>query len=369
MKKTLTIVLSLICVVALLAGCAQEKPVETQSASAEPSVVASESPSAAESVSAESEGYDLTGAEPITIVFAIPNGATNIETVYSEQWMELVKERSEGLISFDYTNAGALGSYAELLEGIEYGVYNMSITDPSYIQTYVPESVVLTLPMLYNDYDHAEAVFSGEVGTWYKDLVAEKTNINILNYYFCGFRYICSEKPIATLADCDGVLIRSPQIQVYNDLLGLMGFSYVNMAWSEAYTSMTTGVVDAVEVPLQNIYEAGFYDLGKNICETRHLLSVNSVIANEDFWNGLPDVYKQIMADAIDEVTVAEHEEIVNREVEYKTKLEAEGCTFSSFDDAAKAELTETFSEYWHTQVDALGQDAMDALDQILALK
>jgi TRAP-type C4-dicarboxylate transport system substrate-binding protein len=46
-------------------------------------------------------------------VFAIPNGATNIETVYAEKWMDLVGERSEGKITFDYTNAGALGSYAD----------------------------------------------------------------------------------------------------------------------------------------------------------------------------------------------------------------------------------------------------------------
>jgi len=367
MKKVLSIVLSLLCIAALFSGCTQ-KPAETQSASVEPSVAATDTP-AATSAPVESEGYDLTGAEPITIVFAIPNGATNIETVYSEQWMELVKERSNGLISFDYTNAGAMGSYAELLEGIDYGVYDMSITDPSYIQAYVPESVVLTLPMLYNDYDHAEAVFSGEVGDWYKGLVAEKTNINVLNYYFCGFRYVCSKEPITTLADCDGMLIRSPQIQVYNDLLGLMGFSYVNMAWSEAYTAMSTGVVNAVEVPLQNIYEAGFYDLGKYICETRHLLSVNSVIANQDFWDGLPDVYKQIMSDSLDEVTAAEHQEIATREADYKTKLEGVGCTFTSFDEAAKAELTEKFSEYWHTQVDSLGTDAVDMLNKILALK
>jgi TRAP-type C4-dicarboxylate transport system substrate-binding protein len=370
MKKALTIVLSLLCAAALLAGCTTNPPAASESASAETPVETSEAPVTSEAAApSQSEGYDLIGGEPITIVFAIPNGAANIETVFSEQWMELVKERSEGLISFDYTNAGALGSYAELLEGVENGVYDMSITDPSYIQAYVPESVVLTLPMLYNDYAHAEAVFSGEVGDWYKGLVAEKTNINVLNYYFCGFRYICSEKPINSLADCDGVLIRSPQIQVYNDLLGLMGFSYVNMAWSEAYTSMSTGVIDAVEVPLQNIYEAGFYDLAKNICETRHLLSVNCVIASDAFWSGLPDVYKQIMTDALAEITAAEHEEIATREADYKTKLEGEGCTFSSFDTASKAELLEIFSEYWNTQVDALGADAIDQLNKILVLK
>jgi len=363
MKKTVAIFLSALCMLTLFTACGSTGT--TPSASPK----ATETTPAATEKPAEDGAYDLSGQKAMKIVFAIPNGATNIETIYSENWMALVKERSNGLISFEYTNAGALGSYAELLEGIENGVYDMSITDPSYIQTYVPESVVLTLPLIFSDYDHAEAVFSGEIGTWYADLVAEQTNINVLNYYFCGFRYICSEAPINSMSDCKGVLIRSPQIQVYNDLLGLMGFSYVNMAWSEAYTAMSTGVINAVEVPLQNIYEAGFYDLATNICKTRHLLSVNCVIANEDFMNGLPAVYQDIMTDALAEVTADEHVAIAEKEAGYMTKLEEKGCTFTEFDDASKAALTETFTEYWYGKAESIGDEAIAKIDEIVALK
>lgn len=374
MKKILVIVLSLLFVVSMFAGCVKtQEPVE-EAATQAPVEEATQTPEATQAPEVtqapeEDTGYDLSGQEAINIVFATPNGANNIETIYSEKWMELVEERSEGLITFDYTNGGALGSYAELLEGIEYGVYDMSITDPSYIQTYVPESVVLTLPVMFDGYDHAEKVFSGEVGDWYENLVAEKTNIKVLNYYFCGFRYVCSKEQLLSLSDCKGVLIRSPQIQVYNDLLGLMGFSYVTMAWTEAYTSMSTGVIDAVEVPLQNIYESGFYDLGKYILATRHLLSVNSVIASETFWDSLPSVYQDIMTDALDEITAEEHIAVAANEDDYITKLEAEGCVFSEFDEAGKAELAATFSDYWHTQVDGLGEDAVNALNTIIELK
>jgi len=322
------------------------------------------------SVYGQSAGtYNLSGQKPITIVFATPNGPNNIESVYSIKWMELVKKFSNGLINFDYTNGGALGSYAELLEGIEFGVYNMSITDISYIQTYVPESVILTLPFIFDNYAHATKVFKGDIGKWYADLVASKTNIKILNYYFCGFRYVCSKKPIKSLADCKNVLIRSPQIKVYTDLLGLMGFSYVTMAWSEAYTAMSTGVIEAVEVPLQNIYEAGFYDLGKNIAGTRHLLSVNNVIANETFWNGLPAVYRQIMTDAINQITDEEYLAVEAKENDYLAKLKEKGCVYTDFDAAARKDLTQKFMSYWEKQTSGLSKESATYLSKILALK
>lgn len=351
MKKTVSLVLILAVMLGLLAGCGGGS---AQQSSSGPS----------EAAGGESGG--LSALSPITILFAIPNGTNNIETIYAEKWMDLVKERSEGKISFDYSNGGALGSYAELLEGVENSVYDMTITEPSYIQNYVPESVLLSLPMEFSSYDEATAVFDGEVGRWYKDLVSEQTNIQILNDFYCGFRYICSEKEIKTLDDCKGVLIRSPEIDVYTDLLGLMGFSYVTMSFSEAYTAMQTGVIEAVEVPLQNIYEAGFCDLGKYITGTRHLLSVNCVVANENFWNGLPAEYREIMETALREVTLEEREQCAANEADYITKLEEAGCTVNEFDDASVAKLSEIFQAYWLEQIEPLGGEAVAQLNKII---
>ncbi|MFB0919415.1 MAG: TRAP transporter substrate-binding protein [Oscillospiraceae bacterium] len=352
MKKTIATVLTAAMLTFLLVGCGGG----SSTASPSPSADAAASPAASAEIT------------PIKIVFAIPNGATNIETKYAEKWMDLVKERSNGAITFDYTNSGALGSYAELLEGVQNQVYDMTMTDPSYVQTYVPESVLMSLPMEFDSYDKADQVYDGDVGKWYTDLVASKTNLKIMNYFYCGFRYICSEKPITSLADCKDVLIRSPQIDVYTDLLSLMGFKYVTMSWSEAYTSMQTGVINAVEVPLQNIYEAGFFDLAKNICTSRHLLSVNCIVAGQEFWNKLPAADQDILTQALQEVTEDERTQCATNEQDYVTKLKDKGCTFTDFDAASKEQLATDFQKYWHTKVDSLGSDAQAQLEKIIKI-
>ena len=205
------------------------------------------------------------------------------------------------------------------------------------------------------------------MGDWYIDLVSEETDLLLLNSFFCGFRYICSKNPITSLADCKKVLIRSPQIDTYTDLLGLMDFAYLTMAWSEAYTSMSTGVIDAVEVPLQNIYEAGFYDLGKYVNNSRHLMSVNCIIANKQFWNKLPDAYKDIMTTALEEITKEERIQCEINENDYVTKLEAEGVTFTDFDDASKSEIRDRFTAYWKTKIDPIGGAAPAMLEKVIA--
>ena len=129
---------------------------------------------------ANADDDPLAGLDPIEIVFATPNADANIESEYAQKWIAAVEEASGGKITFDYTNSGALGTYDELLQGTINGIYDMTITEPSYIATYVPESAVLSLPMLFSSYDEADWVFDGDVGTWYNGL-CKAAGMEILN--------------------------------------------------------------------------------------------------------------------------------------------------------------------------------------------
>lgn len=310
----------------------------------------------------------LAGLDPIEIVFATPNADANIESEYAQKWIAAVEEASGGKITFDYTNSGALGTYDELLQGTINGIYDMTITEPSYIATYVPESAVLSLPMLFSSYAEADWVFDGDVGAWYNGLCKE-AGMEILNYYYCGFRYIISEKEITSLGDIDGVIIRSPNIQTYLDTLGMLGFKCETMAFSEAYTAMETGVIEAVECPLQNLYTNGYYNLCPYLLGSRHLLSANCIVANEAFWQSLPEEYVEILTGALVENTAEERGECDAREQQFLKDFAEKGTNFNEFDAESQAKIVEMFSEYWTKAVEPLGEEALAQLDAIIAHK
>ena len=310
----------------------------------------------------------LADLDPIEIVFATPNADANIESEYAQKWIKAVEEASGGKITFDYTNSGALGSYDELLQGTINGIYDMTITEPSYIATYVPESAVLSLPMLFSSYAEADWVFDGDVGAWYNGLCKE-AGMEILNYYYCGFRYIISEKEITSLDDINGVIIRSPNIQTYLDTLGMLGFKCETMAFSEAYTAMETGVIEAVECPLQNLYTNGYYNLCPYLLGSRHLLSANCIVANEAFWSSLPEEYVEILTSTLVDNTVEERVECDAREQQFLKDFAEKGTTFNEFDAESQAKIVEMFSDYWTKAVEPLGEDALTQLNAIIANK
>lgn len=313
--------------------------------------------------------YDVADCDPVTIVFATANASANIESIYAEKFIDKVEELSQGKITFDYTDGGVLGTQLELIEGTMYGVYDMTCTSVDNLQNWIPEVAVASLPCLFDSYEHATRVFDGEFGEKIAAMSREEMGIDVLNYEFCGFRNICSKKEIKTLDDCKGVLIRVPEVQTYITMMDLMGFSYVTMSWSEAYTAMNSGIIEAVEVPLQNIFEQGFYDLGKNIMMSRHIFNTNSIMVNSSFLDGLPEVYQQILRDAAKEITDEERVACEEKEAGYLVSLEEQGCAIHEWDQASYDQLQETFAAYWNEAASAAGEGAVAMLEQVIADK
>ena len=198
------------------------------------------------------------------------------------------------------------------------------------------------------------------------DDLCRNAGVEVLNYFYCGFRYIISESKITSLDTAKNVIIRSPNIQTYLDTLQMLGFKCETMAFSEAYTAMETGVISAVECPLQNLYTTGYYQLCPYLLGSRHMLSANSIVANEAFWADLAPEYKEIMLSVLDEITAEERIECAAREDQFLADFAEKGTTFNEFDADSKAKINEMFSSYWTEKVSTLGDEAVSMLNLII---
>ena len=361
MKKILALVLAMAMVFALCACGAKEAP-------AAPAEKPAEAPAAAPAEKpAEAPADPLADLPEVKVLIPTAGAAANIEAVYTEKWMALVTERTNGKVTFDYTNGGALGSYAELVDGVNMGAYDMTVTDISQLQSLVPEVAVLGLPFLMKDYDHLKAVYSGEAWDWIKECVANETNTMLMTPYFCGFREVLTADKLATIDDFQGYVIRVPQADNYIKPFDALGFAYTTLAWSECYTSMQTGVINGLETAVMSFYTGGFYDLGKFVLLSHHMQAVNTVLVNQDFWNGLPEEYKTIMTEAFEELQAAEWDECIANEDYYREQMEAEGVEFTELPAEDVAKINELVKPYWD-EVTASIEGGADWVAKILDL-
>lgn len=365
MKKILSLVLAMLMLLSLAACGGSSAPATEAPATQAP---AAEAPAAPEAPAADG-AYDLTGCDAIQIVLPLPNGVTAVDTVYTEKWMALVTERSEGLITFDYSNSGALGSALELMEGVDMGAYDMSVIDLANFNAYVPQVDALCLPYIIKNWDHADKVYMGEPSQSLNDLISSQMDITLLGSIGMGFRSVISKDPLTSIADCKDYLIRTPDLALYHDALGTLGFSCTSLAFGETYSGIEAGIINGMETTLNVLYDNGYYEVAKNILQTRHFFACSYACVNTTFWNSLPEVYRQIIADSFKEIEADAWAFARTTEEEMVPKFEEKGVTVYEFSAEDQDKIVELFSGYWYEKAGAMGEGASELIDEVVALQ
>lgn len=111
---------------------------------------------------------------------------------------------------------------------------------------------VLDGPYLYDDLNDYRKLVKSE---WFKSVskqLEEKAGLKILaaNWLF-GVRHIITDKPIRTPEDTKGLKIRIPPLEMWVETFKVLDANAQTVNWGEAYTALSSGVVDAVESPLE----------------------------------------------------------------------------------------------------------------------
>ena len=317
--------------------------------------------------SSESGDFSWDTYEGITISYAHANGNAETSNIMVEDWMEAVEEASQGKVQFDYYPGGQLGTYVELIEQIDTGALDMSITDMSLFESYVPEFGILYAPFVIDSYDHAQAIaYDGPI-TKLQEYLANDTNTYWLGTIMNGKRIVATNVPINSIDDCNGVVIRVPEAQVYSDTFSMLGMSPTPMSLTDTYTAIQTGVVNGFECPAQAIYNGGYHVVAPYIWKSGHMYSFQGWTANQAFWDGLPQEVRDMMVQCWEDLQGDYNDMLIADEENVYQKMLDEGCTVVEFED--RQQLIDLCSDYWSQKADGIGPRAQEFLEAINAAR
>lgn len=318
----------------------------------------------AETVAAPSDD-PLADLDPITITLADTVAETESGTKAGMAFAEAIKEKSNGKITIEYKAAGQLGTFEETTEAMSLGQLDMARLDLSYMGAYSPESQLLFLPFLIKDYEHFEKILASD----YIDQIEaqlDKYNIHVLDYVSAGFRLILTKTPITTPADCKDILFRSPGSQIYLDTFSTLGFSPVTIAFNEVYTALQSDVVDGTDNSVPVAADGEYYKLCPYVCRSNHMFSFTTFCVGTEFWESLPEEYRAIMTECINEACAAQRANAETLENEYYEKMEADGATITTWDNPA--ELVDLFTPYWDEAAKTTGGFAAEFVEECINL-
>ena len=197
---------------------------------------------------------------------------------------------------------GALGSEKDTIDQVRIGAIDMVRANGAAFNEIVPESVIPSLPFLFRDIEHFRKVMYGPVGQKILDAFAAKGLI-ALTFYESGARSIYAKKAIHSPADMKGVKIRVQPSDLMVDEIKAMGGTPTPMPFSEVYTGLKTGLVDAAENNIPSYEETKHFEVAQIYSETQHAMTPEVLVFSKKIWDKLsPEEQTAIRKAAADSV-------------------------------------------------------------------
>jgi len=287
------------------------------------------------SAPAEAEGEKIT----------INIGHFGAETTAVQAGALAMKDFLEGQGNFVvnvYPN-NSMGSDDELCQMVQKGNIQMTLAN-SIIVNYVPDAAIYDTFYNFNSIEDVKAKFMEDDNflSVMQKVYAEK-GFYIGGWSVHGFRVTTANKPVYSPDDLKGLTFRVMQNDFHIEAWQNMGATPTPFSFSELYTALQQGTLDAQENPVETIMSAKLYEQQEYISKTNHLQQTQQWLMNLDFYNNLSDENKALVDEGIQIGCQVATDTALNMEAEWSAEIEEYGCTF--------VELTEEQIEVFRTAV------------------
>jgi len=253
------------------------------------------------------------------------------------KFAEELAARTNGRIVVEVFPNDSLGREMDLINGMQLGTVEMTITGES-LQNWAPKAALLAVPYGYRSLQHMDEVATGEIGEQIKAEIIERAQVRPIAYFARGPRNLTSNRPITTPDELNRLKMRVPNVPLFLAFWGALGAQPTPMAFSEVFTSLQNGTIDAQENPISLIQSASFNEVQSYVNETEHVRSWIYLTIAEQVWQRLSQEDQQHVLDAARVAQEFERAQFLQDEDAIRADLIAKGMTFVKVDQAAFAD-------------------------------
>ncbi|WP_418648114.1 TRAP transporter substrate-binding protein [Thauera butanivorans] len=298
-----------------------------------------------------------------TFKMAIGDAAGGTQWELGTSFAKSFSDKTGGKHKVDLFPNGQLGDEQDTVNNAGMGVLDFSIVAINNITPFSPTVGVLTLPYVIQSAEEAKLLTQGDIGKELVENTIRDAGVRIIGWSYSGFRVLTnSKRPIKTLNDLKGVVIRVPKNEIMIATYQAWGINPTPMAWSETFTALQQRVVDGQDNPYITVSAMKFNEVQKYITNIRYLFSLEPLIVSEQvFQSQKPDVQQAIL-EAGREATEHSYRFLLESEEKIRADLAAKGMEISDPADGEKEWIEKATTAVWpkfHKSIG--GKDKLDA--------
>jgi len=254
-----------------------------------------------------------------------------------EYFAKILAERSDGRIILENYPSEQLAKEIEAIRLIQAGVIDMTITGAT-LNNWVEIASFCEMPFLLRDSEDMTKLINGPIGQRISRDIKEKTGIRPITYFQRGARHLTSNRAIKHPDDLKGLIIRVPNVPSFVTAWNALGAKPTPMAFSEVFTSLQQGTIEAQENPFAMINNAGFAEVQEYINLTSHVVSWVYPVIGEKQYQRFPEDLKLIFDKCVVEMQRYERELFLSSKKEIQEQLKIKGMQFIEVDKNAFSE-------------------------------
>lgn len=246
------------------------------------------------------EETEQSGDTEGVTTFTAAHASTN-ESTLGQFFLTIQKYLEENTddLRMDLYPAGQLGSDTELAESIVENSIQMTSGAAANFVNVVPDLCVFDLPFAYDSYwQMRNASSDPELISALDQVLAEKgLKMGVLRAE--GFRTLFSQRPVTCYEDIKGLQIRVMDNKYHISLWTQLGANPTTVAFTELYTALQQGVVEAQEnTTTSTLANYNLYEVTNYATISKHEVTVHPFLINLEFYNSLTEQQQQELMDA-----------------------------------------------------------------------
>ena len=233
--------------------------------------------------------YNKTHTAQETIVFRVGDTVASDHPISQALYMfeEELERISNGRFDVRVYINSALGGDRQQTESVILGYMQGNTPPTSVLAGFDTRFMVVDLPFVFKSGEAAMKTLNGDLGEEL-DPILEGLGLHAMGWTESGYRHITTNNIEATTpAALKGLSIRTQENPIHMASFQAWGASPTPMAFSELFTALQQGAVDAEENPLAVITANRLYEVQNTVTLTGHFYTAGIFNINKDFYESL----------------------------------------------------------------------------------
>lgn len=272
-----------------------------------------------------------SSAQAQTLKLGLVTPPSHVWSQVGEKINENLQEKSGGTMKVEVNPLSKLGPEAQMINLLQSGAMPLGILTLGALTNRDDTLIGWSLPYLFDDVEQATQATQLDAAQQMLDNLETHGMLGV-GYAFAGMRHVLSTKPVNEPADLVGQKVRAFPSAIFNDWWTGNGAAPTAMPLSEVAPSLTTNLLNAVDVDLDAVVGMKFHQQAPYLALTNHMAFPAVIVVSKRYWDRLDEEKQKILMESIKEAEEWGYQRAIDAELENLAAVKADGAEVIEID-------------------------------------